>query len=153
MRYILLDRITALEPPEVARGLKCVTLAEDVFVDHFPGIPVMPGALILESMAQLGGTLLEAALRGQGTEGLSSLLTMVDRAKFRSPVRPGDRLELEARNIGLNEDGGRVKAFGRVDGKLAAEAELTFAFVKVDNPRLQASRREYLQLLLTGSSE
>jgi 3-hydroxymyristoyl/3-hydroxydecanoyl-(acyl carrier protein) dehydratase len=51
MRYVLLDRITALEPPERARGVKCVTLSDDVFADHLPGHPVMPGALTLESLA------------------------------------------------------------------------------------------------------
>ncbi len=57
MRYILLDRITVLDPPEMASGIKCVSLADDMFVDHFPGHPIMPGALILESLAQLGGVL------------------------------------------------------------------------------------------------
>ena len=56
MRYILLDRITVLEPPR-AQGVKCVSLADDLFVDHFPGHPVMPGALLIEAMAQLGGVL------------------------------------------------------------------------------------------------
>ncbi len=60
MRYVLLDRIIELEPPVRARGIKCVSLADDVFVDHFPGHPVMPGALIIESLAQLGGVLVEA---------------------------------------------------------------------------------------------
>ncbi|MEO7093710.1 MAG: 3-hydroxyacyl-[acyl-carrier-protein] dehydratase FabZ, partial [Polyangiales bacterium] len=53
MRYILLDRITTLEPPELARGVKCVSLSDDLFADHFPGHPVMPGAMILEALAQL----------------------------------------------------------------------------------------------------
>jgi 3-hydroxymyristoyl/3-hydroxydecanoyl-(acyl carrier protein) dehydratase len=66
VRYVLLDRITTLEPPELARGIKCVSLADDIFVDHFPGHPVMPGALILEGLAQLAGVLLEATLRQQG---------------------------------------------------------------------------------------
>jgi len=153
MRYILLDRITSLKPPELATGVKCVSLSDDFFVDHFPGIPVMPGALILEGMSQLGGTLLEAILREQGRPEMSALLTMIDRAKFRAPVRPGDRLELEARNLAVNEDGGRIAGSARVEGKLVAQAEITFAFVKPENRRLLESRREYLNLLLTGSTE
>lgn len=153
MRYILLDRITALRPPEVATGVKCVSLSDDFFVDHFPGIPVMPGALILEGMAQLGGTLLEAIQREEGRPEVSALLTMIDRAKFRSPVRPGDRLELEAKTLACSEDGGRVAGTARVEGKLVAQAEITFAFVKVENRRLLESRREYLNLLMTGSTE
>src|SRR5262245_66309781 len=95
VRYVLLDRITQLDPPEVARGIKCVSLADDIFVDHFPGHPVMPGALILEALAQLAGVLLEATMRQRDRHDLHALLTMIDRAKFRHLVRPGDRLALE----------------------------------------------------------
>lgn len=153
MRYILLDRITALDPPERATGVKCVSLAEDIFVDHFPGIPIMPGALLLESMAQLGGTLLEAALRQQGRTELGALLTMVDRAKFRSPARPGDRVEVEARTAHLREDGGVIEGRASVEGKVLAQAELTFAFVPVASEKLAASRREYLGILLRGAAD
>ena len=55
MRYLLLDRITALDPPDRATGIKCCALSEDYLADHFPGHPVMPGALLLEALAQLGG--------------------------------------------------------------------------------------------------
>lgn len=153
MRYVLLDRITSLKPPEVATGVKCVSLADDFFGDHFPGIPVMPGALILEAMAQLGGTLLEATLRERGAQNLCALLTMVDKAKFRTPVKPGDRLELETRVLAASENAGQVQGSGRVEGKVVAEALITFAFVEVTNAKLLASRREYLSILLTGASE
>jgi 3-hydroxyacyl-[acyl-carrier-protein] dehydratase len=153
MRYLLLDRITALDPPELARGVKCVSLADDVFQDHFPGIPVMPGALILEGLAQLGGALLETMLHDLGRTEEGVLLTMIDRAKFRAPVRPGDRLEMETRRLTFSEDGGQVKATATVEGKLVCEAELTFVFVPVHNERALASRRELRNILLTGSSE
>ena len=153
MRYILLDRITGLRPPEVALGVKCVSLSDDVFADHFPGHPIMPGALILEALAQLGGVLVEASMRERGRHDLHALLVMADRAKFRQQVRPGDRLELEARGIAVNEHGGQVRGIARVDGQLAAEAELTFAFAQVTNPKLQVRRREVLNVWLTGSAE
>ena len=153
MRYVLLDRITALSPPEVATGIKCVSLSDDVFVDHFPGHPIMPGALILEALAQLGGVLVEATMRARGRDDLHALLVTVDKAKFRHLVRPGDRLELEARGISTSEDGGQVRAFARVDGQLVTEAELMFAFARVTNPKLLARRREVLEVWLTGSAE
>ena len=153
MRYVLLDRITELKPPERATGLKCVSLADDFFVDHFPGVPVMPGALILEGLAQLGGTLLEATMRERGHPTLSALLTMIDRAKFRNPVRPGDRLELETVVLAFSENAGQVQGTARVEGKVVAEAAITFAFVEVKNEKLLASRAEYLKILLTGASE
>lgn len=153
MRYILLDRITELQPPEVARGIKCVSLSDDVFGDHFPGYPIMPGALVLESLAQLSGVLLEASMRERGRQDLHALLTMADRVKFRHAVRPGDRLELEARVERVTEDGGQAQAWARVDGKVAAEALLSFAFAQVTNPVVLAKRREYLNIWLTGSAE
>jgi 3-hydroxymyristoyl/3-hydroxydecanoyl-(acyl carrier protein) dehydratase len=153
MRYVLLDRITSLEPPELATGVKCVSLADDIFVDHFPGHPVMPGALILEALAQLGGVLVEATLRQRGRADLHALLTMVEKGKFKKMVRPGDRLELEAHGVHASEDGGRVRAVAKLDGELAAEAELTFVFARVTEPKLLERRREVLNVWLTGSSE
>jgi 3-hydroxymyristoyl/3-hydroxydecanoyl-(acyl carrier protein) dehydratase len=76
---------------------------------------------------------------------------MVDRARFRQMVRPGDKLELAAQALAVSEDGGQVRGEARVDGKLAAEAELTFAFAEVKNPKLIAKRREVLDVWLTGS--
>jgi 3-hydroxyacyl-[acyl-carrier-protein] dehydratase len=153
VRYILLDRITHLAPPESARGVKCVSLAEDVFVDHFPGFPVMPGALILEAMAQLAGVLLEATMRARERRDLHALLTMADRVKFRHPVRPGDRLELEAIGERATEDGGQAQTRAVVDGKLVAEAQLSYAFVVITNPSVLAKRRAYLEIWLSGTSE
>ena len=150
MRYFLLDRIVSLQPPERATAVKCVSLADDVFADHFPGHPVMPGALLIESMAQLGGVLVEATQRAKGRDR-HALLTMVDRAKFREMVRPGDRLEVEAIGLAAREEGGQVRTTVHVDGKLAAEAELTFALFEITNPKLIQRRREALQIWLAGS--
>jgi 3-hydroxyacyl-[acyl-carrier-protein] dehydratase len=152
VRYILLDRITELKPPELARGVKCVSLSDDIFADHFPGHPLLPGAMILEALAQLAGVLLEATMRDRGRHDLHAILTMADRAKFRHAVRPGDRLELEARVERVSEDGGQAQTFAYVDGKLATEAQLSFAFAVVTNPVVLAKRREYLEIWLSGST-
>jgi beta-hydroxyacyl-ACP dehydratase FabZ len=151
VRYLLIDRIRSLEPPETATAVKCVSLSDDVFEHHFPGQPVMPGALILEALAQTGGVLIEATMRQRGHDDLHAILTMVDRAKFRRVVSPGDQLILEARNLKTTEDGGQIKGHARVEGALVAEAELTYAFVKVTNPVLLARRREVLDVWLRGS--
>jgi 3-hydroxyacyl-[acyl-carrier-protein] dehydratase len=164
VRYVLLDRITTLQPPELARGIKCVALSDDCFADHFPGHPIMPGALIIESLAQLAGVLLEATMRERrGNDGLHALLTMIDRAKFRHVVRPGDRLELEARVLRVTEDGGQAQTYARLDAgqsgqaqsgqaQIVAEAQLSFAFAEVTNPVVLAKRREFLNIWLTGSA-
>ena len=153
MRYVLLDRITLLQPPELARGVKCVSLSDDIFADHFPGYPVMPGALILEGLAQLAGVLLEASMRLRERHDLHAILTMADRAKFRHVVRPGDRLELEARCERVTEDGGQAQAYARLEGTLVTEAQLSFAFTTITNPAALAKRREYLAIWLSGSTE
>ncbi len=153
MRYLLLDRITQLQPPLLATGIKCVSLSDDIFADHFPGHPVMPGALILEAMAQLGGVLLEASMRERGRHDLHALLVMVKQAKFRHLVQPGDKMELEAHGILVHEDGGQISAMARVDGQLRVEAELTFAFARITNPKILERRREVLNIWLTGSAE
>ena len=156
MRYLLLDRITSLTPGERATGVKCISLADDVFVDHFPGHPVMPGALIIEALAQLGGVLIEATMRAkrEGERGeLHALLVMVDRARFRKMARPGDRLLLEATALRVNEDGARVEVVARTDEGIATTAELGYTFVLVDNDKLIARRHEVLNVWLSGSSE
>ena len=152
MRYLLLDRILTLRPPESATAIKCVSLADDVFVDHFPGHPVMPGALLIEALAQLGGVLVEATLRERGRDRLHAILTMVDRARFRQMVRPGDRVELRAEGMAAGEDGGRVRGLAHVEGALAVEAELTFALMPITDERLIERRREILDTWLTGSA-
>lgn len=153
MRYILLDRITLLEPGQRALGVKCVSLSDDIFVDHFPGHPLLPGALIVEGLAQLGGVLLEQSVVARGVPEKHALLTIIERAKFRRLVRPGDRLELEASVLALREDGGQTRCVARVEGQTAAETELTFAFADVTSPRASARRAEYLRVWLTGQAE
>lgn len=153
MRYVLLDRITELSPPERARGIKAVSLSDDVFADHFPGHPVMPGALIVEAIAQLGGVLLEATMRARGRDDLHALLVSIERAKFRRLVRPGDQLQLEATGLHATEDGGRIRGIARRGEETAAEAELTFAFAEVKHEKLKARRAEVLNVWLHGSSE
>lgn len=150
MRYILLDRITVLSPPEHAAALKCVSLSDDVFADHFPGLPVYPGALVLEALAQLGGVLLEATMRQHGKMNLYAVLSIVERMKLRRVIRPGDRLELEAFGISAREEGGRVRASASVDGQRITETELTFSLVPIANSKVIEQRRQLLDVWLHG---
>lgn len=153
MRFILLDRITLLEPPDRALGIKCVSLSDDVFVDHFPGHPVMPGALILESMAQLGGVLVESTIRARGETDMHAVWTMVDRGRFRKVVVPGDRMALEATSARVTIDGGRVKVVARVEGELVAESELTFVLTRLTNPKLIERRQAIFDVWLHGAEQ
>jgi beta-hydroxyacyl-ACP dehydratase FabZ len=117
------DRIIEIEQHKRAVGLKNVTYNEPFFKGHFPERPVMPGVLILEAMAQVAGVLAFYSLGGR--RGHIPLFTGIDKAKFRTPVVPGDQLRLELEVT--RRRGDRIWMFsGRatVNGKLAAEAEL-----------------------------
>jgi beta-hydroxyacyl-ACP dehydratase FabZ len=124
--FLLVDRITELEPGERVVGIKNVTANEPFFQGHFPGNPIMPGVLIIEAMAQVGGILARISLLdGREKEGSDSVFFMsMDKVKFRKPVLPGDQIVFELKPL---RTGSRVwkmagKAFVR--DELVAEAEL-----------------------------
>lgn len=121
---ILVDRVLELEPGTRIVALKNVSANEPHFQGHFPGLPIMPGVLILEAMAQAGAI---AMLSVPENDGKIGLFTGLDDVRFRRQVTPGDqlRLEVEIKQVRGRLGKGKGKAF--VDGKLVAEAELMFA--------------------------
>ena len=123
--FLLVDKITECEPGVKATGIKCVTMNEPFFTGHFPGQPIMPGVLILEALAQTGGLLAAAGL-GDLSDKLF-LFTGLDGVKFRRQVVPGDRLDLECSNLRMKLRMCKMDAKAFVDGKLAAEAQITAA--------------------------
>ena len=124
--FLLVDRITDMEPGKWVEGIKNVTANEFFFQGHFPGNPIMPGVLIIEAMAQVGGVLARVSLYGTGeSDGVDAVYFMsLDKVKFRKPVVPGDRLRfrLEALRTGSRVWKMGGKAF--VDENLVAQAEL-----------------------------
>lgn len=125
--FLLVDKIISLDLEKgTILGLKNVTINESFFQGHFPGAPIMPGVLILESLAQTGGVLVHLKEEGKKT----ALLLNVTNAKFRNPVRPGDVLYLYAEGIHFSRKGGRVKATALINDKtVAVQAEVGFALV------------------------
>ncbi len=150
MRFFLIDRITRWEPGALAEATKNVALSEDFFDDHFPRRPVMPGVLILEGMAQLSGLLLEAGLKQKYSKSAKAILTVLERTKFRSLVKPGDTLLYHAEVLSVNEAGGKVKASARRGDALVTSTELVFAFKYVDDPQLDEKRRRLMELWMAG---
>ncbi len=148
MRFVLIDRITAWEPGTRAEAIKNVTLSEDFFDDHFPLKPVMPGVLILEGVAQIAGLLLEESVRKEENRRVKALLSVIEKAKFRDFVRPGDRLVYQVGIISINELGGKMKGMMLRDNKRIGEAKLLFTFHEIDNPHLDRRRDEILSFLL-----
>lgn len=120
--FLLVDRITEMNPGVKAVGIKNITINELFFQGHFPGQPIMPGVLIIEAMAQVAGVL---AFHSGAAPGKSVYFMSIEKAKFRRPVVPGDQIKLEV-NI-LQHRGNVWKFSGNaiVDEKVAAEAEFT----------------------------
>ncbi len=127
--FLLVDRIIHmnLEEDEIV-GQKNVTVNESFFQGHFPGVPIMPGVLILEALAQTGGILVHQ----KGYVKKIAVLLNVANAKFRKPVFPGDTLYLHAKGIHISGNGGKFKTKAMNGEQLAVEAELSFAFVDKD---------------------
>ena len=121
--FLLVDYIEEMEPGVSAVGYKCVTFREDFFKGHFPQQPVMPGVLIIEALAQVGAI---AVLSLPENKGKLAFFGGIKNAKFRKQVIPGDRLRLETEIIKCKGPMGIGKAVATVDGKLAAEAEISF---------------------------
>jgi 3-hydroxymyristoyl/3-hydroxydecanoyl-(acyl carrier protein) dehydratase len=148
MRYYLLDKVTSLTVGEEARGVKCVTLTDEVLHDHFPDFPMLPGALIVESAAQLAGFLLEMTFNGPDRPLVRALLVQIQRAKFYEPVGPGEQLELVVRIDSTREASAQVLFDTHVGGKRAARGILTFVLRSIDSPRVHEQRR-YVYALWT----
>jgi len=146
LRYLLIDRIDEVKKLEYAVGTKCVTLSEDVFEHHFPGQPVYPGALLIESMAQVGGVLLEISLPDVLGYRPRCVLSTV-KAKFRDFVSPGDSLCLRAQVKSRHDDSAMVKVEVRCGERRVAEADLLYIFLRIEDERLEAARAEYLRVL------
>ncbi len=124
--FLLVDRIIYLNLEEnVIVGQKNVTVNEQFFQGHFPGVPIMPGVLILEALAQTGGILVHK----KGYCEKIAVLLNINNAKFRKPVVPGDVLTLHATGLHLSNKGGRIMAKAMVNEQLAVEAEIGFALV------------------------
>ena len=122
--FLLVDRITDFEPGKWARGIKCVSANEMQFMGHFPQEHVMPGVLIVEALAQVGAV---AILSLEENKGKIAYFGGIKNARFKKQVRPGDVLELSCELIERRGPVGFGKAVAKVDGKVAAQGELTFA--------------------------
>jgi len=124
--FLLIDRILDLDPGKSARGLKNVTINEPFFNGHFPGHPIMPGVLIIEAMAQVGGVL---AFKSADVTNKVVYFMGIDKARFRKPVLPGDAIEFV---LNVTKCRGTIWAFkgeAFVAGTLVAEAELLATIV------------------------
>ena len=130
--FLMLDRVLEIQGNRRAVAVKNVTINEPFFQGHYPGQPIMPGVLILEAMAQLSGILLGRHL---AKEEKVAILLAIDNARMRKPVRPGDRLVIEAEALRVRSKMGHCKCIARVDGEVASEAEVKFMLVDANKVR------------------
>jgi 3-hydroxyacyl-[acyl-carrier-protein] dehydratase len=125
--FLLLDRVTHIKEKESLVGYKNVTIGDNVFQGHFPGHPIYPGVMILEGMAQAGGILAFKSMGDMTEEEAAQKVVYfmsIDKAKFRSPVKPGDRLEYRISVIKNKGAIWMLKGEAFVDDKIVSEAEL-----------------------------
>ncbi|MGK9235706.1 3-hydroxyacyl-ACP dehydratase FabZ [Inquilinus limosus] len=127
---ILVDRVVDVVPDESCTGIKNVTINEGFFQGHFPRYPVMPGVMIVESMAQTAAVLVVATL-GEEAKGKLVYFMTVDSARFRRPVTPGDSLRVHVRKLQQRRNVWKFSGEVKVDGTLVAEAE--FAAMIMDD--------------------
>jgi UDP-3-O-[3-hydroxymyristoyl] N-acetylglucosamine deacetylase / 3-hydroxyacyl-[acyl-carrier-protein] dehydratase len=120
--FLLVDRVVEFEERKRIVGLKNVTINEPFFVGHFPGRPVMPGVLIIEAMAQVGGLLVLEQM--ENLEDKVIYFMSLDNVKWRRPVVPGDQIRFEVEVLQIRGANCRMKGVGRVDGNVVAEAEM-----------------------------
>ena len=122
---LLVDRVLELEPGKRAVVIKNVTASEPFFQGHYPSIPIMPGVLIIEAMAQAAGL----AIAPESVTGVP-LLTGIDNARFRKMAVPGDQIRIEITVLRRGSRLGKVSAIAMVEGAIIAEAELIFTYLE-----------------------
>lgn len=124
--FLLVDKVLEIEEGKRAVGIKNVTANEPFFQGHFPGNPIMPGVLIVESLAQVGAVMLLSLPENKGKLGV---FTGINSMKFRRQVVPGDTLLLEAELVTYRHGMGKANVKATVDGSIAAAGEISFAVI------------------------
>ncbi len=143
MRYLLVDKIVHLVKDESAVGVKNVTMSEDFLADHFPRNPVMPGALIVEAMVQLGSWLIVASKEFQ----YRGIVQLVTKAKFRRVVRPGDQITLKVKLKGWKEKVASLRGEAVVDKDVVASADFELKLVELESLEDPNAARELFSVL------
>src|SRR5215467_5352674 len=133
--FLLVDRVLEVDPDKRIVAIKNVTINEPFFNGHFPGAPIMPGVLLVETMAQCGAVLLLTEIKDRDDKLV--FFTGIEKARFRRPVVPGDQLRVEVDVLVWRRITGRMDGKVFVDGKLVAEAIISCALV--DRSRKMAS--------------
>ncbi len=153
MRFYLVDKVIEIDVGKSIKGIKCWSLSDEIFNDHFPGFPVVPGVLLVESTAQLLGLLIDKSYQNTfpGKGEVYVILSIIQKAKFRDLVIPGDRCEIKGvlKTLDYNRASGTAEIF--VEGKLVAQTELSFALLAKnmlpENKYLERRNSEFFEVI------
>jgi 3-hydroxyacyl-[acyl-carrier-protein] dehydratase len=145
--FLLIDRVIEIERKRRIVAIKNVTINEPYFQGHFPGHPIMPGALVVEAIAQAGGTLLMPEV----PDPRNSLMvfTGIEKARFRNPVVPGDQLRIEVNVLNFRPRFAKLEGQATVNGKLACEATVMCALVPRGPAEAESARAEAAPALVS----
>ena len=126
--FLLIDRVLEVEPGESILAYKNISISEDVFNGHFPGVPIFPGVMIIEAMAQASGILGFITSSQKATDGKLYLFAGVDKARFKRPVVPGDQLMITSNIEAVKRNIWKFRCSANVDGKKVCDATLLCAY-------------------------
>lgn len=131
--FVMVDRIIELEDDKRAVGIKNVTINEPFFQGHYPDLPTMPGVMIAEALAQVGGIMLLASRRDQD---LVPYLAGISNLRWKKPVYPGDQMKITVEMLKSKKNLGKVKGKVEVDGKVVVKGEMSFALVPAEKVKV-----------------
>ncbi|MFP5490227.1 MAG: 3-hydroxyacyl-ACP dehydratase FabZ family protein [Bacteriovoracia bacterium] len=147
MRYFLFDVIKELKLGETIKARKCVTLTDEVLHDHFPDIPIFPGALIIEGLAQVAGFLLETTHNQDASRPVRrAVLSTVDKMKFKIPSRPGDALDYFAKIDSLIDETAMLSVEARCGDEIRVQGRLMMTLLEVESNALTAQRLQIYKI-------
>jgi 3-hydroxyacyl-[acyl-carrier-protein] dehydratase len=147
MRFFLVDKVTEISLGQSAKGIKCVTLTDPILHDHFPGLPIFPGSLITEGLAQLGGFLLEVTVNQDVNKPMKrAVIGQIEKMKFMNFSSPGDSLEYTAKITSMLETGARVEVEATCQGQKRAVGFLQFYLAEYNSPEISDQRKKLYKL-------
>ena len=150
MRYFLLDKITEYKHKESSTGLKAITLTDPILHDHFPDYPILPGAMIIEGLAQLAGFLLESSFNAETEEVKRAILVQVEKMKFYKTSGPGEVLTYKAEINSLLEDAAKVTVTAMCGDEVRTKGRLTFQMMGINSDNITKQRLDIYKIWTKG---